>query len=46
MLYRNKRTGVLIETSCRISGGDWEPVKAEKTIKSKTTVREKTEASE
>ena len=28
MLYKNKRTGGLIETGCSISGGDWEPVPA------------------
>ena len=27
MLYRNKRTGAVIETPCRVSGGDWEPAK-------------------
>ena len=31
MQYRNKKTGAVIETPCRISGGDWEPVKASKT---------------
>lgn len=25
MLYRNKKTGAVIETDCLISGGDWEP---------------------
>lgn len=44
MLYRNKRTGAVIETPCRISGGDWEPVKAEKAAK--TASKEKTEATE
>ena len=24
MLYRNKKTGAVIETDCHISGGDWE----------------------
>lgn len=26
MLYRNKRTGAVIETDCNISGGDWADV--------------------
>lgn len=46
MLYRNKRTGAVIETPCRISGGDWEPVTAEKAAKTKTASKEKTEAAE
>lgn len=46
MLYCNKRTGAVIETPCRISGGDWEPVKAEKTAKAKTAAKEKPEAAE
>ena len=29
MLYRNKKTGAVIETDCLISGGDWEPDKAD-----------------
>ena len=33
MQYRNKKTGAVIETPCRISGGDWEPVKSSKTAK-------------
>ena len=44
MLYRNKRTGAVIETPCRISGGDWEPVKAEKTAKTNTPAKENPEA--
>ena len=39
MLYRNKRTGAVIETPCRVSGGDWEPVKAEKAAKPKLPPR-------
>lgn len=35
MLYRNTKTGATLETPCRISGGDWEPVKAEKTVSKK-----------
>lgn len=46
MLYHNKRTGAVIETPCRVSGGDWEPVKAEKTSKTKTSSKEKPEAAE
>lgn len=26
MVYRNTHTGYVIETGCRISGGDWQPV--------------------
>lgn len=29
MLYRNKKTGAVIETDCLISGGDWVPDKAD-----------------
>ena len=29
MLYRNKKTGAVIETDCLISGGDWGPDKAD-----------------
>ena len=29
MLYRNKKTGAVIETDCLISGGDWESDKAD-----------------
>ncbi len=29
MLYRNKKTGAVIETGCLISGGDWEPDRAD-----------------
>lgn len=43
MQYRNKKTGAVIETPCRISGGDWEPVKASKTTKAD---KEKAEAAE
>ena len=43
MQYRNKKTGAVIETPCRISGGDWEPVKSSKTAKSD---KEKAEAAE
>ena len=31
MLYRNKKTGAVIETDCLISGGDWGPDKADAT---------------
>lgn len=44
MLYRNTKTGATLETPCRISGGDWEPVKAEKT--EKTVSKKKDEAAE
>lgn len=43
MQYRNKKTGAVIETPCRISGGDWEPVKSSKTAKAD---KEKAEATE
>lgn len=43
MQYRNKKTGAVIETPCRISGGDWEPVKSSKTAKAD---KEKVEAAE
>ena len=33
MLYRNKRTGAVIETECRVSGGDWEPAKRPEPVK-------------
>lgn len=33
MLYRNKRTGSLIETECAVSGGDWEPAKKPEPVK-------------
>lgn len=46
MLYRNKRTGAVIETPCRVSGGDWEPVKAEKAAKPKAAAKENPEAAE
>ena len=47
MQYRNKVTGTLIETECRVSGGDWEPVKAAKPAKkSAVTPKEKPEAAE
>jgi hypothetical protein len=46
MLYRNKRTGAVIETLCRVSGGDWEPVKAKKAAKPKAAAKEKPEAAE
>lgn len=46
MLYRNKRTGAVIETPCRVSGGDWEPVKAEKAAKPKAAAKGKPEAAE
>jgi hypothetical protein len=29
MLYRNKKTGAVIETDCLISGGDWGPDRAD-----------------
>ena len=29
MLYRNKKTGAVIETDCLISGGNWEPDRAD-----------------
>ena len=29
MLYRNKKTGAVIETDCLISGGDWESDRAD-----------------
>lgn len=28
MLYRNKKTGTVIRSQCRISGANWEAVKA------------------
>jgi hypothetical protein len=28
MIYRNTKTGVILESVCQITGGDWEPVKA------------------
>lgn len=46
MQYRNKKTGAVIETPCRISGGDWEPVKSSKTAKTAKTDKEKAEAAE
>lgn len=30
MKYRNTRTGAVIDSSCAISGGGWEPVKETK----------------
>ena len=33
MLYRNKRTGAVIETECAVSGGDWEPAKRPEPVK-------------
>lgn len=26
MLYKNKKTGAVIKSDCKISGGGWEPV--------------------
>lgn len=47
MQYRNKKTGAVIETPCRVSGGDWEPVKAAKSAKAeKTAAKPKTEGAE
>ena len=43
MQYRNKKTGAVIETPCRISGGDWEPVKSSKTAKADKVKAEATE---
>ena len=31
MKYRNSRTGAVIDASCEISGGNWEPVPEEDT---------------
>lgn len=31
MKYRNSRTGAVIDASCEISGGNWEPVPEEGT---------------
>lgn len=31
--YRNKKTGAVLETECKISGGSWEEVVAKKTSK-------------
>ena len=45
MLYRNKRTGAVIETPCRVSGGDWEPVR-QKGGQTKAAAKEKPEAAE
>lgn len=51
MLYRNKKTGAVIRSQCRISGANWEEVKAsagksaaaqEKT-ETKANAQEKTE---
>ena len=33
MLYRNKRTGAVIETECAVSGGDWDPAKRPEPVK-------------
>ena len=47
MQYRNKKTGAVIETPCRVYGGDWEPVKAAKSAKAeKTAAKPKTEGAE
>ena len=40
MLYRNKKTGVVVDINSEASGS-WEPVKAEKKEKKKTTSDEK-----
>ena len=37
MLYRNKRTGAVIETECTVSGGDWEPAKKPEPVKTEKT---------
>lgn len=34
--YRNKKTGVILDTKCKISGGDWEEVKGRKNKKDTT----------
>ncbi len=31
--YRNKKTGAVLETECKISGGNWEEVVTKKTSK-------------
>lgn len=31
--YRNKKTGAILETECKISGGNWEEVVTKKTSK-------------
>ena len=34
--YRNKKTGAVLETECKISGGSWEKVVAKNTSKTKS----------
>lgn len=41
MLYRNTKTGATLETPCRISGGDWKPIKAVNVEKPEKTVSKK-----
>ena len=44
MLYRNKRTGAVIETECAVSGGDWEPAKRPEPEKPAAVPKKKTVA--
>lgn len=40
MIYRNKRTGNVIETQCELKGGDWEAEKPPRsTTKKRKTVK-------
>jgi len=41
MLYKNKVTGEVIEVNAKISGGNWEPVKAPKKAEEKAPAEEK-----
>ncbi len=43
LIYRNKRTGNVIETQCELKGGDWE---AEKPPRSTTKKRKTVEKDE
>lgn len=45
MIYKNGKTGAVIDSPCIISGGDWKPikVKSEATEETKKTRRTKKE---
>ena len=44
-VYRNKKTGLVIETNCRVSGEDWEAVApATKPVKDRKPAKKEAKA--